>query len=176
MVLSMFAAVTAYAGRPAEPATFRADHFDVAEMIREADQTGDGKLNFEEFKKVSLGWAGCGGLLGGGGTRCRGGGAGRAGALAVAPRAPPPWRACGLRPPRDCDSRILIDLPLMPRLQAIVTARKVYQPDLVDDHECACKVGPAPATPAHTDSGPVGRAPSPPSPPSAPLFHTHTHN
>ena len=67
MVLSMFAAVTAYAGRPAEPATFRADHFDVAEMIREADQTGDGKLNFEEFKKVSLGWAGCGGLLGGGG-------------------------------------------------------------------------------------------------------------
>jgi len=74
MVLSMLAAVTAYAGRPAEPATFRADHFDVAEMIREADQTGDGKLNFEEFKK------------------------------------------------------------------AIVTARKVYLPDLVDDHECACKV------------------------------------
>ena len=72
MVLSMFAAVTAYAGRPAEPATFKATDFDVAEMIREADQTGDGKLNFEEFKKVSLGWAGCGELLGGG-TRCRGG-------------------------------------------------------------------------------------------------------
>ena len=82
MVLSMFAAVTAYAGRPAEPATFRADHFDVAEMIREADQTGDGKLNFEEFKKVSLGWAGCGGLLGG---EARG-------AVAGAPEGPARWR------------------------------------------------------------------------------------
>ena len=94
-MLAALAFTAAFA--PSAEDLFNASAFDVAGLVRDADVTGDGKLNFEEFKKVSLGWAGCGELLGGG-TRCRGGRGGDAGAFAVAPRAPPPWRACGLRP------------------------------------------------------------------------------
>lgn len=158
MVLSILAASTAYAGRPAEPSIFKASDFDVAEMIREADQTGDGKLNFEEFKKVSR----AGLLVVGCWERARGTVAGVVGRPWPGGRGATRPATPRVRLARLCTPRPRVTnrpCPHASSAQAIVTARKVYEPALVDDHECACKVLACPRPAARPHCPPQ---PSPP--------------
>ena len=49
-MLAALAFTAAFA--PSAEDLFNASAFDVAGLVRDADVTGDGKLNFEEFKKV----------------------------------------------------------------------------------------------------------------------------
>ena len=60
-MLAAVAFTSAFA--PSAEDLFNASAFDVAGLVRDADVTGDGKLNFEEFKKVGGPMGGCRGRL-----------------------------------------------------------------------------------------------------------------